>query len=115
MNYAFLRRNTMKEQNLAHNVFFTLKNTSGKAVEALIEDCYSYLKDTPGIIYFSAGSLVEEHNRDANIRDFQVGLHVIFTNKHYHDQYQAAEKHNIFVERNKGNWAQVRVFDTCIR
>ena len=105
----------MKQQNLAHNVFFTLKNTSGKAVEALIEDCYSYLKDIPGIIYFSAGSLIEEHNRDVNIRDFQVGLHVIFVNKNYHDKYQVAEKHNIFVERNKDNWAQVRVFDTCIR
>ncbi|MGM0366760.1 MAG: Dabb family protein [Actinomycetota bacterium] len=104
----------MKDQNLAHNVFFTLKNSSGKAVETLIEDCYSYLKDIPGIIYFAAGSLVPGHNRDVNVTDFHVGLHVVFVSKFYHDQYQDAEKHNIFVDRNKDNWAQVRVFDTYI-
>jgi len=105
----------MKEQNLSHNVFFTLKNASDKEIEALIEDCYTFLKDIPGVIYFSAGHLVSEHNRDVNVKDFHVGLHVVFANKSYHDEYQTAEKHNIFVERNKANWAQVRVFDIYVR
>ena len=105
----------MYEQNLAHNVFFTLKDASDTAVETLIEDCYTYLKDLPGIVNFSAGRLVSEHNRDVNDTDYHVGLHVVFTNKSYHDQYQVAEKHNIFLDRNKANWAKVRVFDTYIR
>ena len=104
----------MKKQNLVHNVFFTLKDSSDKAINALIEDCYTYLKDTPGIIYFSAGHLVSEHNRDVNITDFHVGLHVVFEDKSYHDKYQVAEKHIIFINRNKNNWAQLRVFDTYI-
>lgn len=105
----------MKKQNLAHNVFFTLKDSSDKAIDALIEDCYTYLKDNPGIIYFSAGHLVSEHNREVNVTDFHVGLHVVFEDKSYHDKYQSVEKHIIFINRNKDNWAQVRVFDTYIR
>ena len=105
----------MDEQNLAHNVFFTLKDTSSTAVETLIDDCYTYLKDQPGIIYFSAGRLVSEHTRDVNVTDYHVGLQVVFADKSSHDQYQNSEKHKIFVDRNKANWAQVRVFDTYIR
>ena len=104
----------MEEQNLAHYVFFTLKDTSDKAIESLIEESYTYLKDLPGIINFSAGRIVPENNREVNVTDFHVGLHVIFSDKSYHDQYQDAEKHNIFVDRNKNNWAQVRVFDTYV-
>jgi len=104
----------MKKQNLAHSVFITLKDSSDKIIDALIEDCYKYLKDNPGIIYFSAGSLVSEHNREVNIKDFHVGLHVVFEDKSYHDKYQKEEKHIIFINRNKDNWAQVRVFDTYI-
>ncbi len=105
----------MKEQNLAHNVFITLKDPSDAAIEALIEDCHVYLKDTPGLIHFSAGRLVEEHKRDVNVTDFHVSIYAVFSSKPYHDQYQVAENHNIFVERNKANWAQVRVFDTYIK
>ena len=104
----------MEEKNLVHNVFFTLKDASDKAIENLIKDCYYYLKDLPGIINFSAGRLVSENNREVNVIDFQVGLHVVFSRKSYHDRYQDAEKHNIFVDRNKANWTQVRVFDTYI-
>jgi hypothetical protein len=106
---------TMDEQNLSHAVYFTLKDASAAAVENLIEDCYTYLKDHPGVIYFSAGRLVPEHNRDVNVTDFQVGLQVVFTNKSCHDKYQVTEEHKIFLNRNKDNWAQVRVFDTYIR
>ena len=104
----------MDEKNLTHNVFFTLKDASDKAIENLIEECYTYLEDLPGIINFSAGRIVSENNREVNVADFHVGLHVIFSDKSYHDQYQDAEKHNIFVDRNRSNWTQVRVFDTYI-
>ncbi len=104
----------MEGKNLAHNVFFTLKDESDKAIENLIDECYTYLEDLPGIINFSAGRIAPENNREVNVTDFHVGLHVIFSDKSYHDQYQDVEKHNTFVDRNKDNWAQVRVFDTYI-
>ncbi len=105
----------MNEQKLAHAVFFTLKDSSDTAVETLVEECYTYLKDLPGVVYFSAGRLVPENKRDVNVTDFQAGLNVVFASKLFHDQYQVAERHNIFVDRNKANWAKIRVFDTYVR
>ena len=105
----------MDKQGFAHNVFFTLKDTSDTAVKTLIEDCYAYLKDNSGILYFSAGRIASELNRDVNVTDFHVGLHVTFSDKSYHDQHQVSEKHSIFADRNKVNWAQVRVFDFYIK
>ena len=104
----------MNEKNLAHNVFITLKDVSDNAVEILLKDCYTYLKDLSGIVYFSAGYLVPENNGDVNITDYHVGVHVVFSNKMYHDKYQVAEKHKIFIDRNKDTWAQIRVFDTYV-
>jgi hypothetical protein len=106
---------TLDEQSLSHAVYFTLKNTSAETVENLIEDCNKYLKDHPGVIYFSAGRLVPENIRDVNVTDFQVGLQVVFTNKSYHDQYQVSEKHSIFLDRNEDKWTKVRVFDIYVR
>ena len=105
----------MNEQNLSHAVYFTLKDASGATVENLIEDCYTYLKDHPGVTYFSAGRRVPEHNRDVNVTDFHVGFQVVFTNKSFHDQYQVSKEHKIFLDRNKDNWAQVRIYDTYVR
>jgi len=105
----------MKENNLAHNVFFTLKDSSEASVEKLVEECYTYLKDAPGVIAFYAGPIVAENKRGVNITDFQVGLHLVFSNIEYHDQYQVSEKHNVFIDRNKDNWAKVRVFDTYVK
>lgn len=104
----------MDNQKLAHNVYFTLKDDSEKAIESLIEDCYLYLKDNPGIISFYVGRLVAEHDREVNTKDFQVGLHIIFASKTDHDNYQDSENHKTFVKRNKPNWSQSRVFDTYV-
>lgn len=102
------------DSKLAHNVFFTLKDDSDAAVRTLIEDCFTYLREHTGVLFFSAGRLVSEHRRDVNDREFEVGLHIIFTNKKAHDDYQAAPKHQEFIERNRENWAKVRVFDTYV-
>ena len=104
----------MEKQRLAHNVFFTLKDKSEAAIENLVKECYTYLKDIAGVVNFSAGRIVSENNRDVNVTDFQVGLHIVFADKSYHDMYQDAKNHNTFVDRNKDNWANVRVFDTYV-
>ena len=102
------------DSKLAHNVFFSLKDSSDDAVKRLVDDCSTYLREHPGVLFFSAGRLVGEHQRDVNVRDFEVGLHIIFNNKKAHDDYQIAEKHDEFIERNRENWAKVRVFDTYV-
>ena len=97
---------------LVHNVFFTLKDSTPAARRALVDACHKYLAHHPGTVFFAAGVLAEELNREVNDRGFDVGLHVIFADQHAHDAYQAAPDHLKFIEENKPTWKQVRVFDS---
>jgi hypothetical protein len=97
-----------------HNVFFALKDSSDEAVKTLVDDCYTYLKPQNGIEGFYAGPRETGCDREVNELDFHVALTVIFTDKAAHDAYQVSDKHNLFVDRNKDNWAGARVFDSLI-
>jgi hypothetical protein len=101
-------------QHLAHNVFFTLKDPSPARIDALVAACHKYLKRHPGVVYFAAGTLVPELDRPVNDRAFHVGLHVVFDSKASHDLYQGAPDHLTFIEEQKPQWAQVRVFDSYV-
>jgi hypothetical protein len=104
-----------KEPMLAHNVYFTLKDDSQAAQNRLVDSCYQCLRDHPGVVFFAAGTLAEELDRTVNVRDFHVGLHVVFKTRQFHDKYQTADNHLQFIEENKDNWQHVRVFDTLVR
>jgi len=107
--------NRQKPHHLIHDVYFTLNDDSQIARSKLVDDCYKYLSNHPGIVFFAAGQIVESHQRDVNVRDWQVSLHIVFENKDYHDQYQKAPDHHKFIEENKANWKTVRVFDTFVK
>ena len=49
-----------------------------------------------------------------NDRDFDVALHVVFDHRASHDAYQAAPEHLSFIEEQKENWKNVRVFDSDV-
>lgn len=100
--------------HLAHMVYFTLKDASPAAQQALIEACHKYLKGHPGEVYFSAGTLVPDLARPVNDRAFHVCLNVVFESRKAHDDYQAAPRHIQFIEENKPNWASVRVCDSYV-
>ena len=97
---------------LVHNVFFTLEDSSPAKVDGLLAACQKYLKDHPGVVFFAAGKVGDEFARPVNDRMYQVALHVVFTDKAAHDQYQVAPDHLKFIEENKPNWRNVRVFDS---
>jgi hypothetical protein len=100
------------EPQLAHMVYFTLKDRSPEAVGGLIQACHRYLNDHPGTVYFSVGSLTPDLAREVNDREFDVALNVVFKNRKAHDDYQVAPRHNQFLAEQKANWAKVRVFDS---
>jgi Stress responsive A/B Barrel Domain len=102
------------ESLLAHNVFFTLKDRSAAAKQKLVAACKKYLTGHPGTLFFAAGTRAETLNRDVNDRDFDVALHLVFTNLAAHDAYQDAPRHEEFIAEQKGNWAKVRVFDSVV-
>lgn len=106
---------TASSPAIAHMVYFTLHDNSPSARDALVNACYQYLRDHPGVAFFAAGDIVADHQRDVNVRDWDVGLHIVFADQASHDRYQDAETHHRFIEENKANWKQVRVFDSFIR
>jgi Stress responsive A/B Barrel Domain len=99
---------------LCHDVYFTLNDRSQTATDALVAACKKYLTVQPGIVFFCCGKLEPELARDVNVRDFDVALHVVFTDRAAHDAYQADATHNRFVAEMKPNWAKVRVFDSLV-
>lgn len=109
-----LKGDAMNEPMLAHNVYFTLNENTAQQRQHLTEDCYAYLKDHPGVVFFAAGIRAEAYNRPVNVVDFDVSLHVVFDSQKAHDDYQISPKHLEFVQRNKDNWKQVRVLDSLV-
>ena len=99
---------------LAHNVFFKLKDSSEANVAALVASCRKYLNVQPGIVFFAAGPLCKELNREVNDQNWDVGLHLVFDSKASHDSYQDDPEHVKFVDANKPMWAGVRVFDSYV-
>lgn len=109
-----LARRPAQGPALAHNVYFTLNDNSPAAREKLVADCYEYLRDHPGVTFFAAGTIVEEHAREVNVRGWDVGLHIVFASKQHHDLYQKAADHQKFIEANQQNWKAVHVYDTLV-
>ncbi|HEV3120021.1 MAG TPA: Dabb family protein [Gemmataceae bacterium] len=99
---------------LAHNVYFTLKESSDAGRRKLIAACKKYLVNHPGVVFFATGTLAADLNRPVNDRNFDVALHIVFATKEDHDRYQTATAHVQFVEENKADWKQVRVFDSVV-
>lgn len=104
----------MSATRLAHNVFFKLKDNSPEKVEELVAACKKYLNVQPGIVFFAAGPICAELNRDVNDQEWDVGLHLVFIDKPAHDAYQDDPTHNQFVDEMKPNWTKVRVFDSYV-
>ena len=103
------------EGNIAHMVYFQLKDNSSSERDKLVAACKKYLDGHEGTVYFSVGTLAEDFKRDVNVRDWDVALHLVFKNKAAHDKYQDHPRHTQFIEENKANWKQVRVFDAVVK
>lgn len=99
---------------LAHHVFFTLNDRSDEAIGTLLAACNKYLDDHDGLVGFSVGTRDRELTREVN-QDYDVSLHCIFQDRMAHDAYQTAERHLQFIEENKSNWDEVRVFDSTLQ
>ena len=97
---------------LAHNVFFTLNDSSPEKRQNLVDACETYLTGHDGTVFYGCGTLADGLERPVNDLNFDVGLHVIFEDRAAHDAYQVSQRHQQFIAENKGGWKQVRVFDS---
>jgi hypothetical protein len=101
-------------ERLAHLVFFTLKDRSPEARDALVTACREYLSGHAGTVHFSAGPRAEGYVRPVNDQAFDVALVVVFESESDHDRYQADPRHQDFIAKHSPTWAQVRVFDAFV-
>jgi hypothetical protein len=102
------------DPQLAHMVYFKLKDNSDSNRAKLLAACKLYLSGHPGTVYFGVGTIAKDLNGEANDRDFDVSLNLVFTNKEAHDNYQEHERHKRFIEENLTNLEKVRVFDSYL-
>lgn len=100
---------------LAHLVFFTLKDKSSEKQESLMQACCKYLRDQPGVVYFGVGPRDPELAREVNDKTFDIGLTLVFESREAQDRYQNDDRHNQFIAEQKANWESVRVFDASAR
>ncbi len=99
---------------LAHMVFFALKDHSKGARDAFVASCQKYLADHEGTASFSVGVIAEDVVEPVSVRDFDVALHVVFEDKAARDKYLEHPRHTQFVRENKEHFAKVRVFDSYL-
>jgi hypothetical protein len=103
------------EAQLAHMVFFTLKDSNEANRKRLVDACKKYLDGHEGVVYFSVGTLNADLKREVNDRDFDVALHLVFRNEAAHDKYQDHPRHKAFISENSALWSKVRVFDSDVK
>jgi hypothetical protein len=99
---------------LAHMVYFKLKDSSGASRAKLAAACKLYLSDHPGTVYFATGTLAGDLKSEFNDREFDVSLNLVFANKDALDKYHAHERHRKFIDENIANLEKVRVFDSYL-
>ena len=99
---------------LGHMVYFSLKDRSPAAVEAMLGACRKYLTGHEGTTFFAVGTLAADLTRPVNQTDFDVALQIVFASRAAHDAYQVSPRHVQFIDENKANWAKVRVFDANV-
>ena len=104
------------EPQLAHMVFFALKDHSKDSRERFIASCDKYLSNHDGTVYYSVGTIAEDKDVEepVSVKDFDVALHVVFENKAAKARYLASERHKRFVDENRESFAGVRVFDSFL-
>ena len=95
------------DPKLAHNVYFSLKDNSDAAKDKVVASCKKYLSGHPDTVFFAVGVLAKDMKRPVNDQDFDVSIHVVFTNKAAHDKYNTSERHLKFIDENKAAFKKV--------
>jgi hypothetical protein len=99
---------------VAHMVYFKLKDNSGANRAKLAASCKLLLSGHEGTVSFAVGTLAGDLNGPFNDHDYDVSLHLVFVNKAALDKYHAHSRHDKFLEENKETWEKVRVFDSYL-
>lgn len=111
---AVTRSAERAEPQLAHMVFFALKDHSQESRDKFIASCQKYLSGHDGTVYFSVGTLADDVKEPVSVLDFDVALHLVLKNKDAKLKYLVSERHTQFLNENKDKFSGARVFDSYL-
>ena len=99
------------QSNFIHMVFFWLKDTSDKQVDAFKNRTISFLDQVKSIASYHVG-IPATTDRPIIERSYTVALVVTFKDKKEHDIYQEHQAHKQFIDDCQHLWDNVKIFDT---
>ncbi len=98
---------------IAHNVYFKLHDRRPATVQSMVDDCHAYLAHLPGIVFYAAGTYCEAEPSSGDPQ-YDVALHVVFSDQAAFDAYMVAPKHVELMTKHGENWKEVRAFDSHV-
>jgi hypothetical protein len=100
-----------KEAPFAHVVIFQLKKDAGAdATASLIADSHEMLEKIPTVRSLKVGRPSEKTEANS-VKDYQVGLLVMFDDQEGLKTYAGHEEHLKFVKKHAKNFDKVLVYD----
>ena len=99
------------QSNFIHMVFFWLKNTSDKQVDAFKNRTISFLDQVDSIDTYHVG-IPASTDRPIIERSYTVALVATFKDNKEHDIYQEHQAHKQFIDDCQHLWDNVKIFDT---
>lgn len=101
-------------QGMFHSLYFSLVDKSDKNIAKFTEICVKYLSKHPGIQQFTTGGLTDI-KRDVSVRNFDVGVDIIYESKQAYDEYLKSPGHDAFFPATKGMIADTYIFDSYLK
>ncbi|MEO6733632.1 MAG: Dabb family protein [Ferruginibacter sp.] len=103
-----------EDKPFAHMFFFQLSDTSKELVQDFITLCVEYLSHHPGQEHFSVGWRAVEISRNVSATNFDVSIHMIFTNIKAYEDYSKSDRHDDFITHSAGMSPSRVVFDSFL-
>lgn len=101
-------------QSLFHSIYFSLVDKSNGNIEKFTAICVRYLSAHPGIRQFSTGGLTDI-KRDVSVRNFDVGVDIIYESKKAYDDYLLSPEHEAFFPATNGMIEHTYIFDSYLK
>jgi hypothetical protein len=99
----------------AHMFFFQLSDTSKELVNDFIGLCVKYLSHHPGQQHFSIGCRALEMDRNVSAKNFEISIHMIFTDFAAYEKYSKSRQHDEFITHSAGMSPDRTVYDSFLQ
>lgn len=100
--------------NLFHSLYFSLTDPSAERIAEFTEICKQHLCAHPGIRQFSTGVLTDI-KRDVSIRNFNLGVDLIFDSRMAYEQYLRRPGYESFFPATRKMIKNTYIFDAYTR